>query len=124
VIPYLKPALIAVSVVGVAAGSWMARGWFEDSRDLIAMEAQRALADDIRSDMGKVVRTVEDRLQDLKANERIIDRGIIREIERPVYRNVCVPPDGDAFRLLHSVANGEAPREPDDQGAEHFAPTD
>lgn len=123
-IPYLKPALIVVSVVGVAAGSWMVRGWFEDSKALAAAEVQIALATEIRADMGKIVRTVEDRLQSLKANERIIDRGIIREIERPVYRNVCIPPDGDAFRLLHSIANGEAPGKPDDQGAKDSTPTD
>lgn len=123
-VPYLKPAIITAAAAIVGAGGWMARGWFEDSKELVAVEAQQALATEIRSDMGKVVRTVEDRLKGLKANERIIDRGIIREIQKPVFRNVCIPPDGDAFRLLHSIANGEAPGKPDDQGAEDSPPTD
>lgn len=114
-IPYLKPALIVVSIVGISAGSWMARGWFEDSRDLIAMEAQQALVEEIREGQREVSEQVDRRLSELKANERVIDRGIIREIEKPVYRNVCVPPDGAAFRLLRDLALGNAPSEPDDQ---------
>lgn len=123
-IPYAKPALIAAVVAAIGTGGWLARGWFEDSKDLAATLAQQALADEIRNDMGKVVRTVEDQLQGLKASERIIDRGIIREVERPVYRNVCVPPDSDAFRLLRALANGQAPGKPADQGADDAAAID
>ena len=114
-IPYLKPALIAVTVVGIASGSWMARGWFEDSKDLVALEAQQALVEEIRAGQREVSAHVEKRLSELRANERVIDRGIIREIEKPVYRNVCVPTDSDAFRLLRDLANGQAPGEPDGQ---------
>ena len=53
----------------------------------------------------KVAEKVEDRLADLKANERIIDRGVIREIQNPVYRNVCLPAGG--LRLLNAAARGE-----------------
>lgn len=116
-IPYAKPALIASFAAAIAAGSWMARGWFEDSKDLAAVEAQHALAAEIRGDMSAVARTVEDKLAGLKSSERIIDRGIIREIQKPVFRNVCVPAGGDAFRLLEDLAAGNPARKPDDQGA-------
>ncbi len=105
-IPYLKPALIAVSVVGIAACSWMARGWFEDSRDLVALEAQQALVEEIREGQREVSEQVERRLSGLKANERVIDRGIIREIEKPVYQRVCLNPE--AIDLLNNAANGGA----------------
>lgn len=123
-----KLAAVALSVsmafgAGLSVG-WVVKGKFEDSKELASVKAQQALADEIRNDMGKVVRTVEDQLQGLKANERIIDRGIIREVERPVYRNVCVPPDSDAFRLLRSLAIGEAPGKPADQGADDAAAID
>lgn len=108
-------ALITVAVIAAVFGAgWTTKGWFEDSKDLAAVEAQQALAALIRQDLGQISTTVEDHLQGLKANERIIDRGIIREIQQPVYRNVCVPPDSDAFRLLNSIANGAAPQELDD----------
>lgn len=114
-IPYLKLALIAVTVAGLAGGGWMARGWFEDSKDLVALEAQQALVEEIRAGQREVSQHVEKRLSELRANERVIDRGIIREIEKPVYRNVCIPDDSDAFRLLRDLANGETPSQPDDQ---------
>ncbi|EDM47769.1 hypothetical protein [Marinobacter algicola] len=122
--PKVKLAVVAVAILAIGYSGWMARGWFEDSKDLAAMEAQKALADEIRSDMGQVARTVEDQLKGLKANERIIDRGIIREIQKPVFRNVCIPPGGDAFGLLRSIANGEAPGKPDDEGSQNTTPAD
>lgn len=114
-IPYAKPLIIVVTVAAIGSGGWMARGWFEDSQDLVALEAQQALVEEIRKGQREVSQQVERRLSELKANERIIDRGIIREIEKPVYRNVCVPADSDAFRLLRDLANGQAPSQPDDE---------
>lgn len=119
-----KAAVAVIAVTAAFGSGWMVKGKFEDSKDLAALEAQNALADSIRSDMGAVVRTVEDQLKGLKANERIIDRGIIREIQKPVFRNVCVPTDSDAFRLLHSIANGEAPGKSADEGSGKAPATD
>jgi hypothetical protein len=119
-----KAAVAAVVVVGAAGAGWTAKGWFEDSKDLAAMEAQQALVEEIRAGQREVSQHVEQRLSELRANERIIDRGIIREIEKPVYRNVCVPPGSDAFRLLRDLAAGQAPGKPDDQVPEGSANAD
>ena len=109
-------AAIAVVVISASVGAgWTAKGWLEDSKDLAALQAQNALAAQVREDFAGHSRSVEKRLGELKANERVIDRGVIREIEKPVFRNVCVPPDGDAFRLLGLLAKGEAPGEPANQ---------
>ncbi|MGB1952223.1 MAG: hypothetical protein ACPHQ9_15750 [Marinobacter sp.] len=121
-IPYLKPALIAVSVVGVAAGSWMARGWFEDSKDLAAVEAQQALAAEIRKGQAEISQQVEQRLSELRANERVIDRGVIREIQKPIYQRVCLEPD--AIRLLNLAAQGKATGKPDDEVPDEPNPAD
>lgn len=120
----IKPALIVLLLASVAAASWTARGWLEDSKELAVLKAQRELAAEIRADMAQVSRAVDERLQGLRANERIIDRGIIREIQQPVYRNVCVPADSDAFRLLNDLAAGQASREPDDQSTDDAATAD
>lgn len=103
-IPYVKPLIIAVTVAGIGAGGWMARGWFEDSRDLVALEAQNALAAQVRKDMGVVAERVESRLSELKANEKVIDRGIIREITKPIYQRVCFEPE--LVRLLNDAQLG------------------
>ncbi len=113
----LKAKLIAGAVAVSAAfgAGWLVKGKFEDSKDLAALQAQNALAAEIREGQAQISKQVEQRLSELRANERIIDRGIIREIEKPVYRNVCVPPDSDAFRLLRDLASGHAPGKPDDE---------
>ena len=120
--PYLKPALIAVAAAALIVGSWTARGWFEDSKDLAATLAQQALADEIRDGQAEIARVVEQRLSELRATERIIDRGVIREIQKPIYQRVCFEPE--LVRLLNAAARGESPGEPDGQGADGVAADD
>lgn len=112
-IPYAKPALIAAVVTAIGTGGWMARGWFEDSKDLAAVKAQHALAAEIREGQAAISRQVEQRLSELRANERIIDRGVIREIQKPIYQRVCLEPD--AIRLLNLAAQGQPAGKPDGQ---------
>lgn len=112
-IPYAKPALIAAAVTAIGAGGWLARGWFEDSKDLAAVEAQKALAAEIREGQAEISQQVEQRLSELRANERVIDRGVIREIQKPIYQRVCLEPD--AIRLLNLAAQGKAAGKPDDE---------
>ncbi|WP_273009442.1 hypothetical protein [Spongiibacter tropicus] len=100
--PYL--AVVAL-IAAIAAGGWVGRGWYEDSRDLAEERGAQAAIDAAMERESKVAEKVEDRLADLKANERIIDRGVIREIQNPVYRNVCLPAGG--LRLLNAAARGE-----------------
>ncbi|WP_342632167.1 hypothetical protein [Marinobacter alkaliphilus] len=99
--------LIVGAVLGaVAMGSWTARGWFEDSKDLAAVEAQRALATEIREGQAAISKQVEERLSQLRANERIIDRGVIREIQKPIYQRVCFEPE--LVELLNAAQRGDA----------------
>lgn len=121
-IPYAKPALIAVAVSSIAIGSWTARGWFEDSKNLAAERAQESLAAEIRAGQASIARQVEQRLSELRANERIIDRGVIREIQKPIYQRVCFEPE--LVRLLNAAARGKSPGEPDAQGADGVAADD
>lgn len=106
--------LLCVAVVGaVAYAGWTARGWFEDARALAARQAQDALVASFREDLAGVSRQVEERLRELRANELVIDRGIIREIQKPVYQRVCAEPD--VVRLLNAALRGESvsgPAEP------------
>ena len=109
--PYL--AVVAL-IAAIAAGGWVGRGWYEDSQDLAEERgAQAAIQAAMERESG-IAQVVEDRLADLQANERIIDRGVIREIQNPVYRSVCLPAGG--LRLLNAAARGEAiPAEPADE---------
>ena len=98
-------AVVLAVVAAIAAGGWVGRGWYEDSRDLAEERGAQAAIDAAMERESKIAEKVETRLADLQANERIIDRGVIREIQKPVYRNVCVPESG--LRLLNAAARGE-----------------
>lgn len=93
-------------VVSTAAG-WYSRGWLEDSQRLTAIQAVDAAIEAAMVRESDIARRVEDRLAQLQASERVIDRGIIREVEKPVYRRVCLEPD--AIRLLNHAATGTVP---------------
>ncbi|WP_328186927.1 hypothetical protein [Marinobacter sp. OP 3.4] len=116
----IKLAAAAVAITAVFGAGWTAKGWLEDSKELAAMEALDRLTANIREGQREISAQVEQRLSELKANERVIDRGVIREIQKPVYQRVCLP--DASIRLLNSAASGEAPGEPADQVPED-APT-
>jgi hypothetical protein len=121
---YAKPLLILGIAASISAGSWMARGWFEDSKQLIAVTAQQALADEIRAGQADIAGLVAGHLSKLKGSERVIDRGVIREIQTTVFKNVCIPPDSDSYRMLNNLAKGNFASELDGQGTRDSAPTD
>ncbi|MEQ5834228.1 hypothetical protein [Marinobacter sp. NFXS9] len=101
----LKIAGYALLVAVIAWSGWQARGWFEDSKDLAAKEAMEKTLDAAMDRESKVAREVQDKLAQLKPTERIIDRGIIREVQKPIYKRVCFEPE--LVRLLNAAADGE-----------------
>lgn len=106
-------AVVLAVVAAIGFGGWVGRGWYEDSQDLAEERGAQAAIDAAMARESKIAEKVEARLADLKANERIIDRGVIREIQNPVYRNVCVPDSGRL--LINAAARGEpVPGESDD----------
>lgn len=101
-------AIIAVVLFAITAlGGWTARGWFEGARDAVALEAAQKATDAMLVRESAIAEAVEKRLGELQANQTIIDRGVIREIQNPVYRNVCLP--DTALGLLNAAARGTAP---------------
>lgn len=108
--PYAKLIAIGVTLLAMAASGWFTRGWFEDSKRLAVEQERQALVDEIRKGQAKIAGQVEARLSELRANERIIDRGVIREIQKPIYQRVCLEPA--AVRLLNDAAQGTRSAEP------------
>nr|WP_300309219.1 hypothetical protein [Halomonas sp.] len=107
--------LIAVMALAAStATGWLARGWFEDGQRLTTERAVQQTIDAALERESTIARTVEARLAELEANERIIDRGIIHEIEKPIYRRVCLEPR--LVRLLNDAATGRAPIAADTTG--------
>ncbi|MZR63848.1 hypothetical protein [Alcanivorax sp. DP30] len=100
--PYLVVLAVAAALVGIG---WVGKGWHEDSKEL---ERQKATADAITAALksdSKIAAAVEEKLSGLKANQTVIDRGVTREIQKTVYRNVCLP--GTGVSLLNAAATND-----------------
>lgn len=110
-IPLKIKGIIGIAVAGgLFFGGWQVRSYYEDSKDLAAKEEREKILQAVESRESKIALNVQEQIRDLEINTRTIDRGIIREIQKPVYRNVCLPANG--VRLFNAISNGEAvPRE-------------
>lgn len=106
-----KPVLVGIAAAAIFYAGWHVRGWKEDSEDLVIERTAKAIADQAMARESNIAEKVEQRLGELKANQTVIDRGVIRETQNTVYRNVCIPESGRV--LVNSAARGEAvPAEP------------
>ncbi|MEQ3723500.1 hypothetical protein [Alcanivorax sp.] len=120
--PYL--AVLAV-VAGVAFGGWTVRGWYEGDLEAARLKATSAAIQVALDDHAAIAQAVEGKLATLKANETVIDRGVMREVIKPVYRNVCLPAAG--VRLLNAAAINDIaglPTEPDGEVLDGAADTE
>ena len=100
------PYLVVLAVIaGIAFGGWTARGWYEGKKDLAALKAAQAAINAAMARESGIAQAVEEKLATLKANETVIDRGVIREVVKPVYQRVCFEPD--LVRMLN-LESGEA----------------
>lgn len=101
--------LLLFGVICFEAG-WLIKGWQGDSQLLAVERAAQQIVEAARDRESTIAGTVEARLAELKANQTVIDRGVIREIEKPVYLRVCLEPG--AISLLNAAARGEPARDP------------
>ncbi len=109
----MKPWQITASAAALAAtfgAGWQIANWQNDSHALTAERAAQQAINAAMARESEIAAHVEERLAELQANERVIDRGIIREIQKPIYQRVCLEPD--VIRLLNHAADGSAPTEP------------
>lgn len=83
--------VVGTTLLLVASGWWV-RGWYEDSKRLAS---NKAVADAQQA----ISKQLEDKLSQLKANERVIEREKIKIIDKPVYKNVCL--DAEAVSLIN-----------------------
>lgn len=105
--PYIIGGLIGI---GFTVG-WQVKDWHGDSIELAAEKAAQVVIEVERNYESKVAKKVEERLRELRANERIIEKQIPKIIERPVYNIECIDSDGlDIIngRLPTSSATGES----------------
>lgn len=105
---------LIIASAAFAAG-WLVHGWKEDSANLAVERAAQAITEKAMARESDIAGKVEQTLAGLSANQTVIDRGIIREIEKPIYMRVCLEPG--AISLLNAAARGEAPAAAAEPGA-------
>ena len=75
-----------------------------DSNQLEQLLAQQEIMQEYLKRESSVASLVEEKLEQLKANERILERERIRIVEKPVYNISCIDEEGQA--LLKKYALG------------------
>ena len=96
---------IGLFVVGILSG-WQTRSWYESAKDLSAMKVMQEMIDIFEKKESSISKQVEIRLQELRANETVIEKHINTIIERPVYSANCI--DDDGLSLVNSIIDGTA----------------
>lgn len=104
----------AAALATTFAAGWQVANWQNDSHALTAERAAQQAIDAAMQRESQIAAHVEQRLSELTANERVIDRGIIREIQNPIYQRVCLEPS--AIRLLNHAAAGTNPETTNSDG--------
>lgn len=84
--------LLIVAIAAFAAGWWCCQK-YQDSNQLLIERAVQAAAVETQTSIAEGARVLEDKLQDLKANERHTERVIRTEVVKPVFNNVCASDD-------------------------------
>lgn len=92
-------AAVAVAAI-VFGGGWQARSWYQDSIDLGKIE----VVEKFRAEQSQVAQLVENKLQGLRANERITEKVRIQVVDRPIYNVDCI--DADGLRIIESYRAG------------------
>lgn len=103
----LTLAASAAALAATFAGGYQVANWQNDSHSLTAERAAQQAINAAMARESEVAANVESRLAELQANERVIDRGIIREIQKPIYQRVCLEPS--VISLLNNAAAGTEP---------------
>lgn len=97
---YLLPASLLVAFLA----GWTAAGWHADSLDLVALKAaENATGKASAHELSQAV-ILQDTLSRLSANETTIIRENVKLVDRPVYHNICLDPDG--LRNANAAKNG------------------
>jgi aspartate/glutamate racemase len=89
-----------------AMGGWYLHGLVVDSRILAAERAAAIAMQYVMQQEFYAAKALEEKLQELKANERVIHTREREIVDRPVYRNICL--DDDGLQVIEAYATNDA----------------
>lgn len=105
-IDMIAGAMIGCALAGLGAG-WQINNWRHTAALAAERDANQRAINAASQRESAIAAQLEKRLANLRANQTVIDRGVIREIQKPVYRVVCIQPDG--LRYINAAAAGTSP---------------
>lgn len=91
---WIKIGFYGIMLLGCGYTGWKLHGWYNDSKNLAVLEQTAKIEQDFRTHEQNVATTLENKLKELKANERIINNEKIKIVDRPIYNNTCLDIDG------------------------------
>lgn len=98
---YLKLVAYALLISFCFGGGWTVRGWSE-AKDREKENKRIDLAiSEARSKESIRAESLEIQLAEIKKTERVIKREVIKIIEKPFYRDICL--DDDGLRILREA---------------------
>ena len=102
----VKLALGAVAVSAAFGAGWVVNDWRHDSIQLAAESAAYVAAEMTREQIALLATELESKIASGVVTQRIIERGVIKEIRNNeiVYRNVCITDAGRV--LINDAAKG------------------
>jgi len=101
-----KIIIVAIALFIAFIAGWQVKGAFVAKRDLAIAEAKAEFIKAYQEGEAHTASIVEKKLQELKANEKVIERERVKIIDRPVYSNECL--DADGLRLIERARTGKA----------------
>ena len=100
-----KMILSGLALAAAFVAGWVVKGAFDDSAELAAQKARTALIEELRQNEEHIANILEQRLKDLRANEKTIIREREKLVNRDVYHNECL--DADGLRLIERARAGK-----------------
>lgn len=90
--------------IGMSSG-YLINDWKRDSEDFKIQKRVDEFLEEQRKKQLEASLKLEEKLKELKANEKIIHTKEKEIIERPIYRNICV--DDDGLSILNQYGSGK-----------------
>lgn len=99
-----------LSLLAAFVGGWVVNGWYADSLAYAAASAATAAQEVANKREFEQGEALEKWLAKNSINERVILRESVKLVDRPIYHNICLDPDG--LRLINAAKNGAAIEHP------------
>ena len=101
-------AIVAVVVSAAFGAGWKVNDWRRDSIEQSATKAAQKVATENREFIANAAAELESKLASGVVRQRIIERGVVKEIRNNeiIYRNVCITDAGRV--LINDAAQGRS----------------